>query len=352
MHVMTQEIGSEFWLEEGSNPKAGIGFHPDRFGFVGDGLYCLSGRTAIDLICRDVAESRSLRKAYLPSYCCESMVYPFTNRGIEVVFYDQKPEYRQDVDLLYLTNYFGYASDYDVDVVRQYHDNGTVIVYDRTHSLFGQSDEIVGYADYSFGSFRKWMAVPTGAYLCKKDGAFCVHPDKDCPFVKNRIEAMELKGRYLRDDANVTKDLFFAKFNIFAKKLTEDYVGYKMDGLSLEMLSTYDVENMLKSRKENASLLYAMLKDVGNLEFWDDATDTALLFVPVLCKNKEDRDALRSFLIQHEIYCPVHWPKGPWIQSGSYADRLVDRELSLLCDQRYGEEQMIRIAHTIKEYYK
>ena len=70
------------------------------------------------------------------------------------------------------------------------------------------------------------------------------------------------------------------------------------------------------------------------------------LFVPVLVKDSL-RDPLRRFLIGNQIYCPVHWP-----DAGTGGGKeLYAGELSLLCDQRYGQEDMQRQINTIKEFF-
>ena len=107
------EIGSEFWFEHDLPQTVS-----DR-----DGVYVLSGRTAIDLIIQDILKTRKVRNVYMPAWCCDSMIAPFTNRNINVVFYDVchtddvkvigynrlkvKDVAAENVDILYITNYFG-----------------------------------------------------------------------------------------------------------------------------------------------------------------------------------------------------------------------------------------------------
>ena len=67
------------------------------------------------------------------------------------------------------------------------------------------------------------------------------------------------------------------------------------------------------------------------------------IFLPIFMETKE-RDGLRKHLIEMGIYCPVHWPKPEGCESNIY-----DLELSLICDQRYGIEDMKRIVSVIKE---
>ena len=59
----------------------------------------------------------------------------------------------------------------------------------------------------------------------------------------------------------------------------------------------------------------------------------------------ENRDALRKRLEGMGIYCPVHWPEVMGATIGVRAN-----ELSLICDQRYQEGDMMAIVDAIREW--
>ena len=71
------EIGSEFWTRQ----------EPIGKEKASNEEYLLSGRTALRFIIDDVCGEREIKKVLLPSYCCESMIRPFADRGISVQFY-------------------------------------------------------------------------------------------------------------------------------------------------------------------------------------------------------------------------------------------------------------------------
>lgn len=345
-----KEIGSEYWLGEHRRSQID-GFSPQRFGFVGDVSFPLSGRTAIRCIIEDLeACGKFVRKAFLPAYCCDSMVYPFAQKGVNVEFYDEQPDFRSDIDLLYVNNYFGFPTEIDYELVRKYKDFGKIVVYDRTHALMLENDAMVALADYSFSSFRKWMDVPVGAVLCKHGGSFVNCSLKPCGFVDERIEAMRLKADFVAGKP-VSKEQFFAHYNAFAHHLTEDYAGYGMDAFSYERLQKTDFEMMRQQRIANIEVLYEGLKENANITFWQSLTECCLLFFPILCRNKKERDGLRQHLTHNQVYCPIHWPKGDWVQPQWRANAMLDCELSLVCDQRYNTDDMHRIVELIQEYY-
>ena len=52
--------------------------------------------------------------------------------------------------------------------------------------------------------------------------------------------------------------------------------------------------------------------------------------------------------MSHDIYCPIHWPKSEFVQDLN--NEIYDNILSLVCDQRYGLDDMRRMVNVINEY--
>ena len=338
------EIGSEFWLEQPvPQPVA------DR-----DGVYTISGRTAIDVILQEVMCTRKVRNVMMPAWCCDSMIAPFAHRNIRVDFYDvchteitkitekiSNTDLTDETDILYFTNYFGYENTFPLETVKQFKAKGAVILYDRTHSFLMDDDSYLELADYSFASIRKWMGVIGGAVVeGVKDVAL-----KPCPYLEPKEKAMRMKQAYMEGDDSVDKQVFLKLYGEFGHHLAEDYRDYAMDDLSYAIYKATDIEAMKAQRRANAKYLHEHLKDV---HFMYDLTDKAVpLFVPVLFESKEQRDAVRRKLIEAEIYCPIHWPKPSLIPAGFDTNRIYDTELSLICDQRYTTDDMARIVEVL-----
>jgi hypothetical protein len=122
--------------------------------------------------------------------------------------------------------------------------------------------------------------------------------------------------------------------------LAGHYSGFSIDPFSREYLERVDVETQREKRRNNARTLYEGLK--GKVQYMYPLEDMDCpLFVPILLPN---RNEVRAHLTKNEIYCPVHWPKPEVCESNIY-----DLELSLICDQRYGIEDMNRIVSVLKE---
>lgn len=334
-----REVGSEFWLEQELRTLT-----HER-----DGIYVLSGRTAIDLIIQDVVKNRQVRNVYMPAWCCDSMIAPFLAHGTQINLYDVSfdggvnclTDSTVYTDIFYVTNYFGYENTLPVETIKEFKDQGSVILYDSTHSFLMENDPYLALADYSFASIRKWMGVVGGAV---------VNGVKDCdlkpyPFLACKEEAMRMKKAFIEGDTSVDKQVFLGLYAEFGHHLAEDYQSYEMDDLSYGLYKSEDLSAMRRKRKENAKYLHEHLKSV---KFIGELTDNAVpLFVPVFFDTTEQRNAVRKKLIEAQIYCPIHWPKPTLIPADFEANKIYDTELSLICDQRYDLTDMERMVTLI-----
>lgn len=328
------EIGSEFWFDQ-PVPQPVV----DR-----DGVYTISGRTAIDVILQEVMRTRKVKSVIMPAWCCDSMIAPFAHRNIRVDYYDVcHTDFTDNTDVLYVTNYFGYENTLPIEIAKQFKEKGTIILYDRTHSFLMYNDPYLAVADYSFASIRKWMGVIGGAVV---EGVKDVTL-RPCPYLAPKETAMRMKQSYMEGDNTVDKQEFLRLYGEFGHHLADDYRDYAMDNLSYAIYKATDIEVMKAQRRANAQYLHEHLKGV---HFMYDLTEKAVpLFVPVLFESKERRDAVRRKLIEAEIYCPIHWPKPAQIPADFEANKIYDTELSLICDQRYSLTDMARIVSQLNK---
>ncbi len=331
-----RETGSEFWNNEGLIRS------PD-----GRAVYLMSGMTALDHIISDILAERPLKKVLLPSYCCESMIVPFLRRGVEVGFFPFEgtfsyPE-ENDADAVLLLEYFGYRMPDAGRLAELIRTSGKVLIFDGTHSIDG-APEIEKYADYSFISYRKW-AFCNCAKLVKHNGDFNIaaptQPDRK--YIGFRIKAAGLKSAYMAG-APVEKKSFL---NLYAQAEDELFENYRGFAAIPEEVAP---ENVRDRRRENARLLIDGLKEISGIELFrpDLGPEDIPLFVPVLLE-KERRDTLRRYLISEAVYCPVHWP---YSDVHGMKSRLYDRELSLICDQRYDTDDIGRELELIKDFFR
>lgn len=314
---MRSEIGSEFWTipVSGQNDL-----------FPADTQWFRSGRSALTAILR---EGR-FRKAALPQWCCDSMILPFLQEGVQVEFYPvleqtQLPE----ADVTLVMDYFGWKQ-------CPVEPKGTVI-RDLTHSLLRPADQS---GDYCFGSLRKWAGFWTGGYAWGlKEPVRYEENDGLCE--RLRRQAMEEKERYI---SGLTDSKGYLSVFAQAEDALEVHGVFPAAQRDILLARSLDVDLIRRRRRENARVL---LEGLGELALFRGlGEEDCPLFVPVLL---DDRDRVRRHLIGHQVYCPVHWPKTDYHRLDTNAQKLYDHELSLVCDQRYSPEDMERVVALIRD---
>ena len=126
---MKHEIGSEFWDAPTIDKQNNL--------FPESVQWYLSGRSALQAIIKEIGETRSVS---LPSWCCDSIVKPFVDAGMDVHFYPVvfengvKQQISLETDVLFLMDYFGYTGDQpDLESYKG------IVIRDVTHSIFSTS---------------------------------------------------------------------------------------------------------------------------------------------------------------------------------------------------------------------
>ena len=342
---MKNEIGSEFW---DSSPR----FH--------NKVYLLSGRTALEYIITDILKSHTIQSVLLPSYCCHTMIEPFCRHNIAIRFYDvyfddsnglsvDIPEIREN-EIFYYMTYFGFTDicGFEMSALR---DAYQVIIEDRTHSWLSEGSSC-GF-DYSYVSYRKWTGFSGIALAEKAQGAFLDYPENiNEKYYEMREKAAHMKKRFIETGGG-DKNGFLTLFGEAEALLESDYVGYKSTREAMADLLVFDSALAAKKRRCNAEILTNGLKEISEIElmYSEIKEGEVPLFVPVLVKEK--RTELRKYLIENSVYCPIHWPLTEYhIGISERAGQLYQQELSLVCDQRYGIDDMNRMVELIKNFYK
>ena len=363
------EIGSEFWEASDTGRKK----------------YLISGRAALEYIIRDILAEYNADSVLMPSYCCHTMLEPFVRHRIKIRFYDvfydkdkglsvELPEESVNTEndrneIFYYMTYFGFSQlpGIEAEKIRERFD---LVIEDRTHSWLSidpiRSEVAV---DYTFTSFRKWTGVYGIAEARKMTSSFIVETGTiGKEYTIKRKDAMALKAEYIsrqkileKDNASPfpkidttqdSKKVFLEKFSDAERCLDQTYIGYTPDPECAWQFLHADWDFVKNQRKNNADVLRDGLKDIPEITLLftsRNETDTPL-FVPILVED--DRNRLRDHLIKNQVYCPVHWPLSKYHQglSGRAKD-IYNKELSIICDQRYTENEMEFIVCLIRNYF-
>ena len=334
--MLKKEIGSEFW-DAPINNKGICGYFSEA------NQWFVAGRSALKAIIKEINHCRTIA---MPSWCCDSMVKPFLNAGMEVCYYPVFFEngliqhINFDCDVLFLMDYFGYLS--RTPDLSSY--NG-VIIRDVTHSIFSSNPND---SDYYFGSLRKWCGVCTGGYAWTKDGhMMSIERYTDDIYVTLRKKAMRLKKSYIHN--REASDKSYLKIFEEAEKRLDDARNYPAVEEDILIAKKLDVDFIKTRRRLNAQILQKAFPDWLIFSIMGD--NDCPMFVPILVPNAQ-RDALRNYLIKNDIYCPVHWPLSKYHKLNEKEKFLYKNELSLVCDQRYDANDMNRMIKIIELFWK
>lgn len=306
-----------------------------------------SGRSAIRSVLRCHGE------VLLPEYICDSVSNCFAPES--VVFYKINEDFSIDCEdllnkvtdktrLVYIAHYFGAVQQGELlnCLKREINATNVVVAEDMTQSLFSGGGHI---GDCFVASIRKWMPIPVGgvAYSeTKLPSIECLKASTD----NQRIYAMVLKHLFLNNglDCNSLYRSIFEScernFDTSKPRLISDLANF--------IISCVNVSDLIERRKRNYRRLRYRLKQLGVSPAVTLMKNDVPFVFPI---RVNDRDAFRAFLIEHRIYCAVHWPfdgfKG---EQRRQAIRNAETLISLPIDQRYDDTHIDFLADVISKY--
>lgn len=361
---MIQEIGGEFWVSDNNQKKQFI--FPDWLKHKNHKQLTSLGRGAITLLLNNIDKRIRSKKALLPSYVCNSVLDPFLAKGYNCVFYPVnnrlEPVFDSlsekalaEIDVFLHLGYFGFPTNrYIASFIHKIKEQGTVVAEDLSHNLFFEGERLRDN-HFGFGSIRKWAGMPSGGFLSSDQPIIL---DQNLPinntYVPLREKALFKKSEYFKTNKTSLKDEYLGLFRLAQKLMDSDYRTYQIDDLSMQIINNLDVASLKSKRRNNFSILLDGLVGIDLIEpvFKNLPDNVVPLFFPVYCHT--DRATLRAFLNETQIYCPIHWPAPKSLALNKYpvSDRIYNTILSIPCDQRYGEPDMLRIVESLKSYKK
>ena len=197
-------------------------------------------------------------------------------------------------------------------------------------------------------SCRKWTDC-LGAIVYSKHGFVSDNSSKaQVSYNSTWRKAADLKCRYIQRGTGDKKE-FLSMYVSANHILDEDYSGYRMEPEEVDIWKTADSDYLRKKRRDNAAFLMEQIEKMSfyhkiKLMFEDMGDEDCPMFVPILLDSGK-RGFVRGELIKNSIYCPVHWP----IDERYPHQKTIyhEQELSLICDQRYGLDEMKKQANAL-----
>jgi len=296
------------------------------------------------------------KEAWLPRYCCRSVLLPFQSLGFKLNFYSMGADLNSPSGLpaglngetFFFIHYFGKKNRPVLGYLEEMKKKCFFfVVEDCVQALLSSP----GIHDFAVYSFRKFFPQPDGALLVSDYPlAEDVPGPADESFVSRR-----LIGKLIRrcSDSEIFLD-YFAR----ARAIIDNFSGPRqMSVLSRFLLDRTDAGDIAAKRKKNFSYLLESLK----LQAYDGALIHPLfgaldpeetpLGLPVVV-DPAYRDGLRDFLAARRIYCPVHWPLT--INDGALwkEESVLSRSLlTLPVDQRLEKPAMDFLIEKISDFF-
>lgn len=350
-----KEYGSEFNLNRSNSKK-------NKFNkFIEDKENCLyvkSGRDAIRIVAKII--KNQVKSVLMPSFCCESMIKPIMDEGINIKFYkitnelfpdrENIDQLIADNDALLFMNFFGrevFAEDYLLELKNKY--PKLILIEDRTHEILDKKEYCNITIDYTVASLRKWFALPDGGvvYGDINDKVHINEQETSNYFSTIRKEALFLKEEYLQTGEISLKSKYRKLLNMAEEYLQSNSSIETMSKLSREIIYENDYEFFREKRKLNYQTLNNELSKIKNIKFLLASTKNNPLYFPIITDKVS---TIQKMLANRSIYCPVIWPT-PQIAKGicKNSEYIAEHILAIPCDHRYNSDDMKYIVKNLIE---
>lgn len=327
-----------------------------------DAQYISTCRSAIKEILNENNSSITNKVALVPSFTCHVCVEPFVEKGYKVYPYpvnrdlsintvglmDNVTKYNPSVILVH--SFFGLNTlSTASECLEEIKNKDIFVIEDLTHGMWGDFDHLD--VPYHIGSIRKWLEIPDGAFVCGLKKDLSKLPE-DSFLVKAKVNGMIEKQKHLTKD---TADNEYRQMQTEAETILDSRNNtFKMSGLSAGLLNDLDIDAFKNYRRNNFNKLSQLLYQIPqiNLVLGKSNEDEVPFMVPVYVP--EQRSELQKYLVENKIFPTIIWGRPDAIKDDldEVANYIYDHILCFQCDQRYGLDDMERIASTINMYYK
>ena len=348
-------IGGEFEL----NP-ASLNLSADRPLPTLPSAFCYwtdTGRSALLLAARDLLGRGGKPVAWLPAFCCHSVLQPFEQAGFTVLHYsatelhgeDKLPPNPQPGETVLFVHYFGHRNRHRLAQVPAWQREGIYVIEDAVQAALTQDVGASGH--YSVTSLRKFLPQPDGALIGSREALEFTLADPDETFVSAKAWAKLMRG------ACTATDAFLPLIELAESRLDDGAISPRqLSWLSRQLMLRTDLMSVAASRRVNFQSLYEAVRTELPPSVVTLITEAHEGEVPLglpIRVGGGRRDELRRFLAQHSVFCPIHW-RLPHVQKSPAlaADhRLAGDVLTLPIDQRMNDLHIRRLVDLLQQFF-
>lgn len=305
-----------------------------------------TGRSAIFVALQSVIAKGGARKAWLPSFCCSSVLQPFSQLGFEIQFYSmgvdlQQPEFlpqEMSEGVFLFINYFGKNNNAIKKWIAEQKNMKCFIIEDSVQASL--NNNICEY-DFLVTSLRKFLPQPDGALLFSRQPITVPLAEPNEKFISQKII-----GKWMRNN-NWESDDFLALFNKSEELLNNKIVPRKMSWFSEYLMEKTNFDEVIEKRRRNWIFLRDILNKRNRVNALFDNLDQGEvpLGFPVIIR-KGLRDILKKRLAEERIYCPIHW-RMDHCAEGFAEHYLSSNILTLPIDQRMDQKEVLYLFERV-----
>jgi len=296
---------------------------------------------------------------WLPAYLCDALLTPRVRERARFFGVGERLELDEGRigalpiekdDLFVAIAYFGRAPEVPaLDVARS---AGARIVLDASGALLTAGLE--RSADYLLASPRKFVGVPDGGLLVPVGDAPWFEGDVDLapwPAAARAREAGAARAAFDARGGDGEERDWYAAF-VEAERAAPDEPR-AVDAATPDRLRRVDWAAVARRRRDNHAVLARAFERANDLRAQllhpDLGADAVPLGAFCVFDGEEARDAARAALYAASIYAPLHWSLDGVVPRSFEAEHdLAARSLTLVCDQRYDERDMIETVETMR----
>lgn len=275
--------------------------------------FLISGRAAIDLAIKEIIANKNIRKAYLPSYLCDSMIGPFIDNGVEIEFYDITYDGKNfDIDtnkLCNTDNSIVLYCDYFIANKNMYNklansiSSNSVLIHDVTHTLFSkQYDDCRD--DFIVCSIRKWFVTIDGGLLISKNTIKSNLKPSNTDYItlkkKSRIE----KEKYYQTEELNCKERYLLFSELAEYELNKNYSLCLMSTESFDIINDIDFDSFFDNKRELFNAIFSQLKHSYTILNGSNE-ENCIFTIPLV--NLEDRNSVYKLFMNSLIRCAIMW---------------------------------------------
>lgn len=283
---------------------------------------------------RYLIRAKQIKKLYMPYMNCDVVFRVCEEEGVDIQYYNIDSNMRPIIDFtlaedeyLYIVNYYGQIYSEEVFEFKKKYKN---IIFDNAQAFFAQP---ISNVDTIY-SCRKFFGVSDGAYLYT-DGMINCSLERDISYPRLHF----LSGSFEYGASE-----FYDSFLENEKKI--DCLNLmEMSDFTMNLLRSFDYDQIKKRREENYIYLHNCLKNVNRLK--PIIPEGPYMYPLFICNGRY----IREKLIERGIFIPQLWPNVIECMNEKTIEYCFAQDiLPLPCDQRYGMDDMKSIYSVVSQY--